>query len=138
MWEVIASFKRVKGFDEFPQKKATEIIYKKLIPKLESQNVYLSNYGNHNDPRSLQSIGDYKKRRDDYKLFDIARVQRAFLSVAFYLEPSRKWDSGSYGLKHYIERQTDEYLTNGDLIVAMLLSGYKAKFYGVNCEFKVK
>lgn len=56
--------------------------------------------------------------------FDLEQVQR----VMDYMEKSypiaRKPKVGSYGLKHLIERNTNEYVLNGTTILAAILLGY--------------
>ena len=46
----------------------------------------------------------------------------------------------SYGLKHIVERLMDRYISNGELITAMIICGYKYRRYGsqgLNCHFNV-
>ncbi|MCG2462045.1 hypothetical protein K8352_14895 [Flavobacteriaceae bacterium F89] len=44
----------------------------------------------------------------------------------------------SYGLKHIVERGIGKYVSNGELIAAMILSGYRYKAIDINCVFNVK
>lgn len=44
----------------------------------------------------------------------------------------------SYGLKHIVERGIGVYVSNGELIAAMILSGYRYKVIAINCVFNVK
>lgn len=45
----------------------------------------------------------------------------------------------SYGIKHIVERCIGGYVSNGELIAAMLFCGYRYKIYnnGLNCYFNV-
>ena len=45
----------------------------------------------------------------------------------------------SYGLKHIIERYRKQYVSNGELIAAMIKCGFKtSKPKGINCCFNIK
>lgn len=49
--------------------------------------------------------------------------------------------SSSYGLKHYLERLIGEYVSNGEMIIAMLMLGFRFKMQPVkdspNCYFNL-
>lgn len=58
------------------------------------------------------------------------------LQIAYLFEPADAFSLGSYGAKHVLERDTrypgtgsgNKYIGNGEFIVAMMLSGYDARF----------
>lgn len=46
---------------------------------------------------------------------------------------------GSYQGKHIVEKHLNTYISNGEFIIAMILSGYIfKKIDGLNCNFKAK
>jgi len=138
------TFGAVENFHALPLAEATAIIYDQLIPICEKQKVKLSEYGNHNAWGSLVSVQKYEEKKAQKKLFDVPRIQSAFASIHEMIAVTSQYKTGSYGLKHVVERLQGEYITNGDLIVAMLMRGHTARFgkrgqgLNVNCEFKVK
>ncbi len=104
----------------------------------------LSEYGNHNSTQTLDPVATYEKKKAKSELFNVDRVQRAFAGLDQIVQPAgsyAKWTS--YGCKHVVEKQQGAYLSNGDLVAAMLLRGYTATFrenkkLSVNCRFKAK
>ena len=61
----------------------------------------------------------------------------------FLFEEKTKFNVGSYGAKHYVENfrrfmsQGDGYVSNGELIIALILCGVAFKYDdGPNCVFK--
>jgi hypothetical protein len=137
-------FPGVVGFDKLSPQQAEDQIYNVLIPVCEKQEIYLSDYGNHNSPGSMRAIQKYQKLKADKTLFDIARIQRAFSKIDQFIEATKDYEISSYGFKHTVEKLQKEYITNGDLIVVMLMKGYSARFedidqlLDVNCEFTAK
>lgn len=67
--------------------------------------------------------------------------------VVDFLRPISKkiksinYSSSSYGIKHGVERAIGMYISNGELIIAMLKLGFKYKRppgnAGVNCYFNI-
>ena len=43
----------------------------------------------------------------------------------------------SYSLKHTVERNINTYVSNGELIAAMIICGYNYRVDGINCYFNV-
>lgn len=144
----IISFDTVDDFHQLPLDEATNILYDGLIPACETKGVMLSSYGNHAGQGSLSNIEKYNQEKAEHKLFDVERIQKAFSSLHLIVQGTTQYKSGSYGLKHAVENHFSQkdykYISNGDLIVAMLLKGYDARFgkrteaMDVNCQFKVK
>ena len=105
----------------------------RIVQAYERDKIHLCGYGNSNlEPRTD---------------FDYARV-RELLSIIprFYQKTHRQGKQSSYGMKHEMERflasldlpRSNTYVSNGTMIVAMLLSGFNPRFTGVNCTFNVK
>lgn len=138
------SYRNVPGFHELPIQEATGLIYQELVPVCEAKGVLLSSYGNNSGLGSLKNVASYQQDKAARLLFDVPRVQKVFASIDNIAQPASTFRTGSYGLKHRVEERQGEYLTNGDLIVCMLLKGYQAKFgkrgeqLEVNCMFKAK
>ncbi len=134
----------VANFDQLPLADATAILYGTVIPACEAKGVNLSFYGNHQGRSDLDSIERYDERKSSAKLFDVPRVQRAFAGLHAVIVDTSTYKSGSYSLKHKVEKFQGVFLSNGDLIAAMLMKGYQARFgkrgedTELNCEFKVK
>lgn len=138
------TFPRVWNFGDLPLDEAKDLLYNALVPACESKQVFLSQYGNHNALGSLKSMAQYVAIKARKELFNVERVQNAFKFISAHFLPSTRYTQGSYGLKHTIERIQGNYLSNGDLIAAMLMNGFTARFakrgdpMSVNCEFKLK
>ncbi len=62
------------------------------------------------------------------------------------IQMTSTYQSGSYGLKHKVERRFGRsyHIYNGELIAAMILKGHPARFakrgeaLDLNCQFKVR
>jgi hypothetical protein len=137
------TFGPVPNFASLPLDEASNILYNQLVPACEARNILLSQYGNHTGLGSLITPIEYTWRKVSRALFDVGRVQRAFAYVSIHFQPAGQYKLGSYGLKHAVEDAQGEYLTNGDLIAAMLVSGFTARFavHGspqVNLRFKAR
>lgn len=145
---VIVSFREVDNFHQLPLEEATNILYNELLPICEAKGVMLSSYGNHAGQGSLSNVEKYNEEKASHQLFNVKRIQQAFASIHLIVQNTSQYKAGSYGLKHVVENHPSQteyrYISNGDLIVAMLLKGYEARFgkrteaMSVNCEFKVK
>ncbi len=136
----------VPDFDKLRLEEATSIVYEKVVPACEENKVLLSFYGNHNSVGSISDIEEYNEMKADKKLFKseaIQRIQKMFPFIAQHCQERSSYneDNNSYGLKHILEKHIG-YCTNGELIVAMLLHGYSARFgtdkMEVNAHFKVE
>lgn len=139
----IVQMSAVPNFDVLPPNQAEQVLYEQLVPACEAQGIKLSGYGNHATQQSLSSVAEYNKEKAEHKLFNVARIQKAFSQVHHMVVDRSQYKTDSYGFKHVVEKSQGEYITNGDAIAAMLLHGYEARFgkrgqpVGVNCEFKV-
>lgn len=95
-----------------------------------------------NDLRGLTLNGF----ENEYKRFDneIFKENETILHlrklISKYLTKTEKPNMkiNSYGMKHTVERIIDRYVSNGELIYAMHLEGFKIKRYGINCCFNLK
>jgi hypothetical protein len=138
------SINAVPNFDQLSVVNATNVLYDQVIPACEAKGIKLSKYGNHAGSGSLSSVEVYNKEKSDHELFNVPRIQNAFSALDQIVVATSQYKSGSYGLKHTVEEKQGEYITNGDLIAAMIVKGHTARFaksgtpLGVNCEFKVK
>lgn len=64
-----------------------------------------------------------------------------FIKTYFIMRKNINTKHSSYGIKHILERLMNIGVSNGELITAMLICGYKHKRYrrnGLNCHFNVK
>ncbi len=141
----IVSFQQIDDFDQLPLEEAEAVLYDNLIPACEAKGVMLSAYGNHASRGSLSKVEIYNQEKAEHKLFDVERVQSAFAILNQIVQPCSQYKTGSYGLKHTVEKVLPGgSLRNGDLIAAMLIKGYKARFgmrnesMAVNAMFQVK
>ncbi len=141
---VTISVDQIYNFHELSKALANQVIEDKVILACENKGVKLSGYGNHTGRGSLLTVEKYDEEKREHKLFNVPRIQRAFASLDAIVVPRSQYKTGSYGLKHTVEISQEEYISNGDLIVAMILKGYSARFgkqteeMAVNCEFKAK
>jgi len=93
--------------------------------------VHLTPYGNINGRGSLVSEPPCPK--EDYartaELFDLSRITSAIVQIPDVFRKQNSYSQAtSYGLKHVLEQRTGQYITNGDFIVAMALSGFAVKW----------
>ena len=82
-----------------------------------------------------------------FKKCDLKNIIKCKNQIPHIFRPLKtysKYCVGSYGGKHDVERyrnkqrEKDPYISNGQLIVEMIMNGYIPKQYGINCEFKAK
>ena len=125
---VTVSYPVVAGFDKLPTGEAEKILYNELVPACEKKGVKLSANGNNAAGTSICDVEKYTQEKAEHKLFNIERIQKAFASLDEIIQPASYYKAHSYSLKHTVERYQKEYLTNGDLIAAMLLKGHQARF----------
>jgi hypothetical protein len=84
-------------------------------------------------------IGDNKeKQRFSKKSY--LDILEAMQIIPTFIKPSTRYDVGSYGGKHAIEKSMKErYINNGLFICAMILLGYEYKKpINLNVSFKAK
>lgn len=93
----------------------------------------------------IDELGNYSLRQDwDSSIPEnrIKEIKKARKVIKQFLKPNKHVNynaSSSYGLKHHIERHYNDYLSNNDCIIAMLLEGYKCREqqYQSNPHFNV-
>ncbi|KAJ3051605.1 hypothetical protein HK097_007367 [Rhizophlyctis rosea] len=100
----------------------------KNILKNLPTNILLTQYGNELGRNSL--IRNPTVQKDDIEanaaVFDLKRIESAIQEIGQMFKDSRtKNPVSSYGMKHWLEDAGGSYITNGDFIMAMILSGYK-------------
>lgn len=140
------TFDPVPNFDLLSLEESVRYIYDVLLPACEAKGIYLSAYGNHKGNGSLgHDIQLYESQKTKHELFDVQRIREVFTWARRGLNVRSTFRSGSYGLKHEVEKLPGQrYTANGELIVALLLHGYSARFgkrgkgNNVNCDFKVE
>jgi len=126
-------------FHTFSLEGAENIIYNQLVPACEAKGVMLSRYGNHASAKGVRNIEQYERLKEEHDLFNIEKVQAAFASINFVLRRTAQYEVSSYYLGDVMGE-----LDHGDLIAAMLLKGYSARFakkgepLDVNCMFKAQ
>ena len=110
-----------------------------------SNNIYLIYFGIETDLKN-----NFLKRKDfNFKDFNLVKnIKHCIDEIRTLFIPSKTFIEHSYGGKHYIEKYRDQiknykyknkrYITNGEFILAMLLSGYKFKVYSPNMAFNAK
>lgn len=64
-------------------------------------------------------------------------VLRAVIRTYLRKTDSTNYDNSSYGLKHIFEKHVGFYVSNGELIYAMHLEGFKIEKENINCFFNV-
>ncbi len=141
---VTISVGQVYDFDKLSEEQASQFIEEQVVPACENKGVKLSRYGNHTGGGSLVAVEKYDEEKLEHNLFNVSRSQSVFAPLDGIVVPATQYNTYSYGLKHTVEQSQGEYISNGDLIGAMLLKGYAARFgkqtegMAVNCEFKAK
>lgn len=94
-------------------------------------NVHLLPYGNCLGRGSLLPDPpcpkeDYEKAADQ---FNLPRITEALEEIPRTFKRVKRYSAAtSYGLKHVLERATGKYISNGDFICAMALSGFRVRF----------
>ena len=116
-----------------------------VLHGMNSLGIHLSPYGNDTGGGSLITEIEYNMEKRT-AAFDLQRITEAITEIPQYFKPQRVYSkASSYALKHHLEEKTGRYITNGDFIMAMVLSGYRYKFLqynryikGVNCVFNCR
>lgn len=78
---------------------------------------------------------------DGSKSFDPNLINRIRQVIRNNFVPTKRVriqsGSHSYSLKHRVEKNINQYCSNGDLILAMIYEGYIFKRDAINCFFNV-
>jgi hypothetical protein len=131
----------IRNMEGATKEEFEEALYDQVVLACDEKGVRLSREGNES-ARGLLHQDAYLQKRADRELFDVARVQQAFAGIPGMMRSYKTYRRGSYGLKHSVERLQRNYISNGDLIAAMLMRGYAARFgkrgegTSLNAEFK--
>lgn len=113
-------FRTVPNFHQLPVEQAHRILYEELLPACEEQGIKLAPEGH------VPGGNRYEETKNTQTTFDIARVQRAFTAVDFIYQPAEEY---SHICKPLFERHPQGgYVGGGEMIAAMILKGYTAKF----------
>ena len=128
---------REPQFDQKSPLEAKEIIYGRVLASCEAGNVYLSSYGNHAGMYSQAPIGQYELDKVSHKLFDIARVQKVFAAIPELVKSIRHPRLTTPDLQAVVEKKCGS-IPQGEIILAMLLHGYKARFGFIDKPLKIR
>ena len=123
------SISPVPKFNELPIDIATQIIYDRVVTVCEEKRVKLSWEGNHS-PLGRKEIAVYYRKKQQRILFNVEMVQIAFEVLDDLIIRSRNYNKtkNSTDISQDVTQYCKEFISNGDLIVAMLLKGYWARF----------
>ena len=94
-------------------------------------------YGNEKGKGSLpQNI--LAKLEDRVRDFDLNEIQEGVDEIPRLWKRSNRinYRNTYYGMKHRMERYLCGYISNGNFIIAMILSGFKGKFNKGKCKVK--
>ena len=92
---------------------------------------------NSNGIMTKQGENDYNQKYKCNNAFqlDVNDITSAIYVIPFLYAPHKRKTTNSYSIKHTIERNDHyvklkghSYLSNGNLIIAMLISGYKYRY----------
>jgi len=140
-------------FNGFQSQNLQEIISQEILPTLEKRGILLSDYGNHASQRSLRDPIEYWKKKKVGQLgFNESCIQACAARINDLMTPAGRYMlDTSYGIKAVFERYLAQvqgksgyqYISNGDMIMALLIKGYRLRFthHGekqVNPEVKAK
>lgn len=96
---------------------------------------------NKNDLRGLNDNGFKKSDQyfiDEFKNHKKIELLRIEIRKYFVKTNTANKFHSSYGLKHILEKHIGEYVSNGELIYAMHLEGFKIYRQDINCLFNVR
>ena len=84
-----------------------------------------------------------KKSDNQFTFQSVKRIVSAMKVIPILFKRLKTYSKnciGSYGGKHIVERYQNEYISNGEFIVAMILSDFKPKNNNnsINCLFTAK
>jgi hypothetical protein len=102
-------------------------IYDYLVPACDREGVRLSREGNESS-KGLEHQDRYLEKRGDKDLFDVARVHRAYASIPEIMRHCSRYKCSSDGLARRVGRIQKEDISEGDLIAAMIMRGFAARF----------
>lgn len=127
------------------------IIYYRCLPWLDRRNVFLVPLGNIGGTRaryfSPKQWATMIQKRRDQTLFDIDKIQRLLPLVREHLRAQKRYlyQKSSFTLQEVFEELLEEYVYNGEIILAMMLAGFMPKFtrgrqkkLGINAYFKAR
>jgi len=142
---VTISFGPVPNFSLKTVQEADDILYNQLIPACEAKGVMLASFGNHAGIGNLLcSVERYQGEKAEHKLFNVEKIQQAFSFLPKIIQATDDYESGSCKLKYALKVCGQEDIDYGEVIAAMLLRGFEARFgretqiMEVNCQFRVK
>ena len=118
------------NFDQLPIDVATQVIYTQVVPSCEAKKVRLSSEGNHTSPLCKEGVEVYDQKKQKYSLFNVERIQSVFAILEDLFQPTIEFNlsSDSSDFRKSIEKKLEEFISNGEVIVAMLLKGHTARF----------
>lgn len=86
---------------------------------------------------SVNSVNLYEVEKMKHTLFDISKVQAVFRTIPNIVRETRRTQLTTYDLREIVENQCGQ-TSQGEIIVAMLLHGYKARFGFPNRPLKIR
>lgn len=113
-------FRPIPNFHQLPSEEASRILYQELLPACEAEGVKLAPEGH------VPDGSRYEQTKKTQTTFDIACVQRAFSAADFIYQPAKKYRSIHKIL--FEMHPQGGYVSGGEMIAAMILKGYTAKF----------
>lgn len=115
------SFNKVLNFQNLSNKEAEKILYEELLPECEKKGVYLMPEGNRPDRKE-----EYEKLKNKREIFHIDGIQHGLNAVDFLYRPSS--ENNHVDKIAFEDHPKGGYLSGGELMAAMMLRGYPAKF----------
>ena len=120
-----------------PTSVTEEFVYSNVLPTLENAGVFLTAHGNINSgchgPLEGELLEDYLQQKQQKTLFNLDQVIDAMVTIPAALCKCSDVHT-SYALKHIVERASGAYKPNGAVVLALLLSGHKARIRGDSSE----
>lgn len=130
--------------DWFSKRIVKSVIYKNYTPRMD----FVSKVNQTLVAFPELHIDGFNIRRGNHDAWDLDKIERlcGYIERNFHKDTKRPPVRGSYSLKHELEEMkwttaTDKYVSNGELILAMLCCGYEPRDVtstSPNCSFKVK
>ncbi|HSX13802.1 MAG TPA: Rossmann-like fold-containing protein [Chlamydiales bacterium] len=113
-------FEAVRDFHKLPEDEAKRILYEGLLSACEKKGIQLAPEGHW--PQGSR----YADLKNNQTTFDVERVQRAFACADSIYKPASEFSDIDKG--HFEDHPQVGYVGGGEMLAAMMLKGYPAKF----------
>ena len=122
-----------------------ELLMKKQIKLMkQNKNIILNTNGIENE--KFIKLGIQRNKFCYKSIRMLANINNCIKQIKILYDPIKQFNEDSYCGKHYVENfrryineNNDNYISNGEFIVAMLISGYNYKYInGPNILFNAK